>query len=255
MVIHQMWLNDFMRWIYLSPHLDDAVLSAGGLIYEQTGSGIPVEIWTFMAGTPTDTEFSPFAILQHEQWGFASAEEAVQSRREEDRQAAQIVGASVQHFDFLDCIYRRAGNGEWPYYDINLPPQEMDADLPSRIAEAISKRLTREDVLVCQLSVGSHVDHVLVRRAAELLHRPLIYNIDIPYLFYKPEELAPKSVGMKENVHPVTEAGLKSWQEAVLAYKSQLPVLGEVMVTPEKARDSIKSYWSERGGIRLLESI
>lgn len=244
-----------MRWIYLSPHLDDAVLSAGGLIHEQTKSGIPVEIWTFMAGAPTDTEFSPFAQSLHAQWGFSSAEETIRSRREEDRRAAQIVGASVQHFDFLDCIYRRAENGEWPYYDITLPLHAMDADLPSRIAQAIFARISRDDVLVCQLSVGSHIDHILVRQAAELINRPLVYDIDIPYLFYKPEELAPKSVGMKENVHLVTEAGLKSWQEAVLAYKSQLPVLGEAMKTPEKARESIRTYWTERGGIRLLESL
>jgi hypothetical protein len=82
---------------------------------------------------------------------------------------------------------------------------------------------------------------------------PLVYDIDIPYLFSKPEELAPKSAGMKENVHAVTETGLKSWQEAVLAYKSQLPVLGEFMDTPEKARESIRSYWAERDGIRLFE--
>ncbi len=243
-----------MRWIYLSPHLDDAVLSAGGLIYEQTRSGTPVEIWTFMCGVPSDTEFSTFAQLLHTQWGFSSAEETVRARREEDRQAAQIVGATVQHFDFLDCIYRRDKNGEWPYHEISLPPQELDADLPAQIASVIGSRLQLDDVLVCQLSVGSHVDHVLVRRAAELLGRPLIYDIDIPYLFYKPGELAPKSAGMKGKVHGVTESGLKSWQEAVLAYKSQLPVLGEALDTPEKAREAIRSYWAERGGIRLLES-
>jgi LmbE family N-acetylglucosaminyl deacetylase len=242
-----------MRWIYLSTHLDDAVLSAGGLIYEQTKSGIPVEIWTFMAGTPLDTEFSPFAQLLHAQWGFSSAEETVRLRREEDRQAAAIVGATVQHFDFLDCIYRRDKNGDWPYYGISMPPHEMDADLPSRIAEAISARLKPDDVLVCQLSVGSHVDHVLVRQAAELLRHPLVYDIDVPYIFTKPEELEPKSAGMKETTHRITEAGLRSWQEAVLAYASQLPVLGEAMETPELARESIRSYWEEWRGIRLLE--
>lgn len=242
-----------MRWIYLSPHLDDAVLSAGGLIYEQTRSGTPVEIWTFMCGVPSDAEFSPFATLLHAQWGFASAEEAVLARRAEDRQAAQIVGAKVQHFDFLDCIYRRDRDGEWPYSEISLPPQELDTDLPAQIAQAISSRLKPDDVLVCQLAVGSHVDHVLVRMAAELLGRPLRYDIDIPYLFYKPEELAPRSAGMKEKVHVVTESGLKSWQEAVLEYKSQLPTLGEALDSPEKARESIQNYWSERQGIRLLE--
>lgn len=250
-----LWLNHFMRWIYLSPHLDDAVLSAGGLIYEQTKSGIPVEIWTFMAGAPSDTEFSPFAELLHQQWGFSSAEETVQARRAEDRTAASLVGATTVHFDFLDCIYRRDEKGEWPYYEIYLPPQPMDANLPRQIADAITPRLNPDDVLVCQLSVGSHIDHVLVRQAAELLGWPLLYDIDVPYIFYKPEELAPKSVGMKENAHPVTESGLKAWQDAVLAYKSQLPVLGDAMNTPENAQESVQSYWGERKGIHLFQKI
>lgn len=242
-----------MRWIYLSPHLDDAVLSAGGLIYEQTNSGIPVEIWSFMCGFPTDAEESPFAQSMHAQWGFASAEEAVRARRKEDVSAANIVGAKTLHFDFLDCIYRRAENGEWPYDDIYLPPQEMDAELAAQIAGAISARLKPDDVLACQLSVGSHVDHVLVRQAAELLGRPLLYDVDVPYIFYKPEEFAPKSAGMTESVRSITEAGLKSWKEAVIAYESQLPALGESFNTPEKAQKSIQSYWAERGGIRLLQ--
>jgi LmbE family N-acetylglucosaminyl deacetylase len=242
-----------MRWIYLSPHLDDAVLSAGGLIYEQARSGIPVEIWTFMCGYAPDEAVSPFAQLLHAQWGFSSAEETTGKRREEDKHAAAILGASVRHFDFLDCIYRRAPNGEWLYTDIYVPPHPADVELPSQIAEAISGCLQPNDVLVCQLSVGSHVDHVLVRQGAELLERSLRYDIDVPYIFYKPEELSPKSTGMEESIHTVSEAGLTSWKEAVLEYKSQLPVLGEAFTTPEKARESIHSYWSEHGGIRLLQ--
>src|SRR5215212_8855307 len=99
-----------MRWIYLSPHLDDAVLSAGGLIYEQTRSGNAVEIWTFMCGYPPPGEVSPFAEQNHTQWGFPSAEEATSARRAEDQNAAAIIGAQVLHFDFLDCIYRRAAS-------------------------------------------------------------------------------------------------------------------------------------------------
>lgn len=242
-----------MRWIYLSPHLDDAVLSAGGLIYEQTRSGIPVEIWTFMCGFPPSEEISPFAELNHTLWGFASAEETVRSRREEDRQAAALVGAQVAHFDFLDCIYRRGSNGDWLYSDISVAPHPEDADLPKQIAGAISARLEPDDVLVCQLAVGSHVDHVLVRRAAELLGRALLYDIDIPYLFIKPEELAPKSAGMRASLHPITESGLQAWQEAILEYKSQVPLLADSMSTPEKARQAIEAYWSKQRGITLLQ--
>ena len=241
-----------MRWIYLSPHLDDAVLSAGGLILDQSRAGIPVEIWTFMCGYAPEEAVSPFAQLLHTMWGFSSAEETTRMRREEDKQAAAMVGAKVLHFDFLDCIYRRGADGEWLYSDVFTPPHPEDADLPPRIAETISSRLEPDDVLVCQLAVGSHVDHVLVRQGAELLGRSLRYDIDVPYIFYKPEELSPKSVGMMEIVHPVTEAGLGSWKEAILAYKSQLPVLGEAFNTPEKAQASIQSFWERCEGVRLL---
>jgi LmbE family N-acetylglucosaminyl deacetylase len=263
-----------MRWIYLSPHLDDAVLSAGGLIHDQVQAGIPVEIWTVMSGFPSGIEeYSFLATVNHAIWGFSSGEESVRARREEDETAAGLLGARAVHFDFLDCIYRRGRDGNWLYnvkldepYDVEVlskrsmeaitsPPHEEDAGLPSQIAEMVSSRLVRDDVLVCQLAVGSHVDHVLVRQAAELVWRPIVYDIDIPYLFYKPEEFATKSAGMQENVHAVTEAGLRSWQEAVLAYKSQIPVLGEALNTPEKARESIRSYWERDRGIRLLEIV
>jgi LmbE family N-acetylglucosaminyl deacetylase len=244
-----------MRWIYLSPHLDDAALSAGGLIYEQAQAGLSVEIWTFMCGYPPwpEGDLSPFALSQHDEWGFSSAEETVRMRRAEDKNAGAVLGASVIHFDFLDCIYRRGANGEWLYSDIDVPPHAEDAGIPAQIAEVISSRLRPDDVLVCQLSVGSHVDHVLVRQGAELLRYPLRYDIDVPYIFYHPEELEPKTVGMRESVHLITEAGLNCWKESVLMYKSQLPVLGEAFNTPEKAQASIQSYWAERIGIRLLQ--
>jgi LmbE family N-acetylglucosaminyl deacetylase len=243
-----------MRWIYLSPHLDDAALSAGGLIYDQTRSGLVVEIWTFMCGYPSgiNEELSPYARELHVQWGFSSAEETVRMRREEDKHAAAILGASVRHFDFLDCIYRRSETGEWLYSEVFIPPRPEDSGLPAQIAERISAHVQPDDVLVCQLSIGSHVDHVLVRAGAELLRRELRYDIDVPYIFYKPEEREPKSFGMKESVHLITEAGLEAWQEAVLAYTSQLPVLGEALETPERARRSIQNYWGACSGIRLF---
>jgi LmbE family N-acetylglucosaminyl deacetylase len=244
-----------MRWIYLSPHLDDAALSAGGLIYEQTHSGIPVEIWTFMCGDPGLTEVSPFAQLQHTQWGFANAQEAMRERRREDLRAAEILGAKAVHFDFLDCIYRRGRDGEWLYHEIFVPAHAVDADLPSEIASAITPRLQPDDVVVCQLSVGSHVDHVLVRQAAELLGpgQRLIYDIDMPYFLYKSHELELKAAGMKESVSRITEAGLERWVAAVAAYESQLPWLHESFNTPEKARATIRAYWEKWGGVRLLQ--
>lgn len=241
-----------MRWIYISPHLDDAVFSAGGLIYEQSQAGIPVEIWTLMCGYAHEEDVSPYAQLIQTQWGFSSAEETTRMRREEDERAAAILGARTVHFDFLDCIYRRGANGEWLYWDVFAPPHPEDAAMPSRIAEAISARVQPDDVLVCQLAVGSHVDHVLVRQGVELLRNPLRYDIDVPYIFYKPEQLEPKSAGLNESVQSITETGLNCWKEAAVKYKSQLVGLGEAFDTPEKVQASIHSYWAERIGIRVL---
>lgn len=243
-----------MRWIYLSPHLDDAALSAGGLIYEQTQAGIPVEIWTFMCGNPHLKEYSPLTQAIHKMWNFSDSEEAVRERRKEDMNAAGILGAKAVHFDFLDCIYRRGKNGEWLYTEEvfgELHPE--DADLPAQIAAAIAPRLQPDDVLVAQLSVGSHVDHILVRQAAELLGRKLIYDIDMPYFLYKSDEFEAKAAGMKESISRITEASLERWQDAVVEYKSQLPALNEAVSTPERARASIRAYWDKWGGIRLLK--
>lgn len=239
-----------MRWIYISPHLDDAVLSAGGLIYEQTRAGMEVEIWTFMCGLPPTDELSDFAKAIHAQWGIAEVKDVVTTRRAEDVKAASIVGAKAIHFDYLDCIYRRGSNGDWLYSGISMSPHAEDDALPARIAESISARLKPTDQLVCQLALGSHVDHVLMRRAVELLQRPLIYDVDIPYLFNYPDELIPKTDGMKETVHAVSETGLGLWQDAIAAYTSQI---GMLFNTPEAMREKIHEYWAERNGIRFWQ--
>ncbi len=166
-----------MRYIYFSPHLDDAVLSAGGLISDQTKSGIPVEIWTFMSGVPDEEQLTDFAQSMHTMWGTTSAKETIQIRREEDRRAASRVGAKAIHFDFLDCIYRRGKNGE-VLYDaaVYMPPCAEDADLPAQIAQTMVAWLKPDDVVVSQLAIGGHVDHILVRKAAEMLKRQLVFR-------------------------------------------------------------------------------
>jgi LmbE family N-acetylglucosaminyl deacetylase len=242
-----------MRWIYISPHLDDAVLSAGGLIHDQTRAGMDVEIWTILCGFPPTKELSPFAQVLHDQWGISegSAAEMISTRRAEDVKAAGIVGAKTVHFDFLDCIYRHGKNGEWLYSNVFVPLHEDEEDLPSQIAESISVRLKPTDQLICQLGVGSHVDHVLVRRAVELLQHPILYDVDIPYLFNSPEELAPKTAEMQANTHRITDSGLRSWQEAISAYESQFSGLFD---SSQAMRMQIEQYWSKYIGICLWNS-
>lgn len=235
-----------MRWIYLSPHLDDAALSAGGWLYDLAQTGATLEIWTIMCGFPKTKKLSPFAEYLHNQWGMKTAQQVVGGRRMEDKNAAAILGAKARHFDFLDCIYRRDANGDWLYFDIFVDPLPAEAHLPSQIASALSARLKPDDELICQLGIGQHVDHVTARRAAELLGRPLHYVADIPYLFNAPGQLKPRTAGMKKKVERVSRAGLRSWKEAVLAYESQIPMLFK---NPQAARKLINQHLSEFDGM------
>jgi LmbE family N-acetylglucosaminyl deacetylase len=237
-----------MRYIYLSSHLDDAALSAGGWIYDQTEQGNSVEIWTIMCGFPHSKELSAFAQMLHQQWGMDSAEEVIRGRRQEDINAANILGATVQHFDFLDCIYRQNKNGEWLYLEVFREPYPDEADFPKQIADEISKRLKPDDKLICQFGIGNHVDHILVRRAVELLGKPLWYVADIPYFFKSPEQLSLHKAGMKEKVEMVSDAGVGSWVEAIMAYKSQIAYLFE---SQESMQNQIQEYCQANGGIKF----
>ncbi len=238
-----------MRWIYLSPHLDDAVLSCGGLIHEQSCQNTAVEIWTLMAGYPWRRQVSAFAAHTHNEWGTGSAWRTVRIRRREDRQAAREVGGQVRHFQFLDMIYRYSRKDGFLYpKDVFVERHPADEGLPARLAEALERSLRMDDVLICPLAIGGHLDHVLVREAAERLERPLWYYADIPYLLQHPDALSPATRGMTSTLFPVMEAGLEAWQAGIAAYASQLSTLfrGEV-----KMPEAIRSYWGVEEGVRL----
>ncbi len=240
-----------MRWIYISPHFDDAVLSCGGLIYEQAHQGIPVEIWTICAGDPPPGPLSPLAQVCHFQWGTQTAEETVALRREEDRAAAARVGAGALHFGFADCIYRRSPTGDLLYTeDVFAARHPLEAELDAEIATALEVELRPDDRLVCPLTIGNHVDHVLTREAAERLGRTLLYYTDIPYLLNHPEAQESATKGLRADLLSVSEDGLAAWQDGIAAYRSQILMLFE---TEDKMREAIRLYWASRHGFVLSE--
>jgi LmbE family N-acetylglucosaminyl deacetylase len=237
-----------MRWIYLSPHLDDAVFSAGGLIYEQSMADIQTEIWTIMSGHPEEIELSNFAIGLHERWGVNSAEESLNLRRLENEKATNLVGAKTVYFNFIDSMYRCGPNGEALYTSSFLRQHKSDANLPEKIAKSISKSLSAEDVLVCPLAIGGHIDHVLVRKAAELLHRPLIYIADVPYLLNNPRKLWWNTLWMKKVIQPVSRPCLRVWLEAIQAYASQIQM---EFTSTDMMQEDISAYWGKYNGLPI----
>jgi LmbE family N-acetylglucosaminyl deacetylase len=239
-----------MRWIYISPHYDDGVLSCGGLIHEQTHQGIPVEIWTVCAGfPPKDRPLSALAQRTHRDWQTRSGRGTIILRRKEDRAAAAAVGAAVRYFTVPDCIYRWSSAGE-PLYPEGVfdPPHPEDANLPESIAIMLQRGLRKADVVVAPLSVGHHIDHVLTRLGVERIGRSLLYYADTPYSLIRPKELKTASQNMSSQLFHVSRPGLKAWLAGISAYKSQIEVL---FGTDKKMRTDIQGYWIEEKGIRL----
>lgn len=247
-----------MKWLYLSPHLDDAILSCGGIIWEQIHSGDKVTILTICAGDPPKGELSPFATLLHTFW--QTGPEAVQIRRQEDAQACQLLGASYKHLDIPDCIYRfdsssnNTGKENRLFFYTSSEAlfkaiHPLDKSLINQLMQQLKKEIPADTNIVSPLAIGNHVDHQITRAAAEKLGVELSYYADYPYVSDKPQVLNDlQSQGWACNKITISESAIKSWVNAVSAYQSQIATFWTDLDEMEKG---LRAYYKRMDGICL----
>ncbi len=243
-----------MEWIYLSPHFDDVAFSCGGLVWEQTKSGLDVSIWTICAGDPPPGPISRYGQGLHERWG--TGPNAVAARRNEDLFSSRLMGADSRNFSIPDAIYRRSALDGNPLYtadeelfiDLRREEESLVVGLKSELEQA----LPVECELVCPLALGGHVDHRLVRSAAEQLNRALWYYADYPYTVNPDKDIPEYDRALRPRPFPVSEAGLKTWQLAVAAHASQISTFWS---SPDEMRKAIRAYWELTKGVRLWRFI
>ncbi len=227
-----------MKHVYLSPHLDDAVLSCGGAIHRHTAAGETVQVITIFAGDWSKDDISPFAALQHSYWG--DPPWPMPLRRAEDTAALTLLAAQVQHLDYLDAVYRAAPEGAWLYTEEQALWQGVHSadpmvgggveDLVGRLAGLIP---SRDQVLVyAPLGVGRHVDHEITHRAArqllEMGYQVAFYE-DYPYAersgTLESALVAAGADGWRSEAIPLGAADLAAKVSALSYYRSQLSVL------------------------------
>lgn len=233
-----------MRWVYLSPHLDDAVLSCGGMIREQVSSASRVEIWTICAGNPPSGPLSSYAAALHHRWQLKRS--AAAGRRKEDRAACHMLGARPRHLPIPDCIYRRLPDGSPVVHSdtaLFQPLHPGEAALVQSLAEMLAALLAPDDRLVCPLSLGGHMDHRLTRAAAETLARPLWFYADYPYIVLEKIDVSGwVQPGWQAARQPVSAEGLSAWQNAIAAYRSQVSTFWQ---DETAMRAQMRAYWRE----------
>jgi hypothetical protein len=96
------------------------------------------------------------------------------------------------------------------------------------------------------LGLGNHIDHILVRRAAEALRLelPLTYYADFPYVI---RGLTHVDVE-KHKVYPISEENVSAWCNAMARYASQASTFWP---NETQMQQEILQYWQNGGGSRL----
>lgn len=218
-----------MRWVYLSPHFDDIVLSCGGMVWEQVQADQPVEIWTICAGAPDpQAPLSGYARSLHQRWGVGI--EAVATRRQEDDAAVERLGAVTRYWTLPDAIYRRLPDQTWLVNgedDLWQPIHVQEQDVVEQLCAWLVQGLSAADGLVSPLTFGNHVDHRLVRAAAERAAKQvgcaMWYYPDYPYVAKPGTDWSQKTgEGWKPVCQAISPAALRAWQDAVACYGSQM---------------------------------
>lgn len=213
-----------MKWVYLSPHYDDAIFSCGGLIWQQANAGDDIVVLTICGGEPPAGELSPFASEIHRRWG--TGREVVSARQLEDQAACAVAGALPQSLNIPDCIYRSDPRTGKPLIVKNenlfQPQPPVEVEVLAIIKEHLAQ-IPPDVQLVTPLGIGMHIDHHLVRAAAQDLQRPLWFYADFPYAAREkmlPETwLPPVFQTVEITLH---DNALEKWVQAVACYKSQI---------------------------------
>lgn len=93
--------SELGRIVVLSPHFDDAAMGAGQMLIRHAGA--QTTVITVLGGRPPAYPDPPT------QWdalgGFRSGDDVVAARREEDRAAMAVLGASAVWLEFADHQY------------------------------------------------------------------------------------------------------------------------------------------------------
>lgn len=235
------------RNIYVQPHFDDAVLSCGGTIAVQRGTGMKNLVITAFGGMPKDNVLSPFATQTLARWGLSTDPcAAVERRREEDTAALEMVGADALWLDFVDAVFR----GTPPYY----PSDETlygavhagDLEIDQQLADALTQVHERAPLaaIYAPLGIGHHVDHQLCSSAADRLVQQranVKFYEDFPYVL-RPGALVArqKELGIDMEPELVEVSGqIRQKEEAIAAYGSQLPGL---FPSEDQMRQSVREY-------------
>lgn len=210
------------RFIFVSPHLDDAILSAGALIHNLSKSK-KVEIITIFTeaskkSTAATGEF--VKACHHKESG-----RLFNDRRAEDAKLCRHLKIGYLHLGFTDALWRDDYRSMKEVFADKMGSSIKEHNLEKSIAKKLIKAIGKENdaVIFAPLSIGNHIDHRIVNKICRDNFTNLIYWEDFPYSLKSShqEELVKKNslscFEFDKDLH--VKDGL------IRFYSSQIPVL------------------------------
>lgn len=187
-------ISERLPCLFVSPHLDDAVFSAGGLLAflapktEVTVASIFTE--------PSPPPYSPAARGFMQTCGFTDAGELFRARRDEDEAVCSRLGARTVHLGHVDAAWRKravpwskrsagpAGIGHRYPLALTLVSGWIalgDRGLKRQVARQLGELLPESGVMFGPAGIGRHVDHLITRRACVAASASAVLWSDFPY--------------------------------------------------------------------------
>jgi LmbE family N-acetylglucosaminyl deacetylase len=211
------------RALALSPHLDDAAFSGGGLLHALGAAGWEVATVTVFTGSVANP--TGFALACQTDKGLGPEVDYMALRRGEDAAAIRALGlAPPCHWPFREAPHRGYASApelfEAVRADDGIVPDLTDA-FRALLAE------TAPDLILAPQAIGGHVDHVQVVRALDAAEptAPVLWWRDFPYTVrdQTPKEpLRARFSDLPEVEVRSGPEGRRAKAEACAAYATQL---------------------------------
>lgn len=226
-----------MHLLAISPHLDDAVFSAGATLWERAQAGDRVTILTCFTGNVARPQ--GFALACQLDKGLPAEVDYMALRRAEDEAACAVLGAAAVHLPLLEAPHRGYVSAA-ALFGERLAEDRIAGPLREALAEQLDR--LRPDRMLGPYGVGAHVDHLYVRDVLTELVEParLAWWEDYPYAMREAEP--PPEITRRA----VSEVALAAKVEATLCYTTQLAFQ---FGGAEKARRAMAA-WRHEGSAR-----
>jgi LmbE family N-acetylglucosaminyl deacetylase len=187
-------------WLFLSPHLDDAVLSCGALIKAAAGTREVTVATVFTEGAPAPHTRAAKSFVRR--CSAIDAGSLFEDRRAEDFKVLNQLGVRSLHLGEADALFRlrqkpKVGSSVWdrlapellyryPTYRYDIARGRIakgDGTIIARLHAAIGEllRQTAAELLFCPAGVGRHVDHLIARIIGEKFPEHVVFYSDFPY--------------------------------------------------------------------------